>query len=301
MVHVRSPPPAEHCSPNRGELRRLRHAPRRLRSRPRRTFGATRHHSIARSSVMSQQLVDRTTRPAAHLDRRRQSRSKVELTERSLGGGYDYEHFLDGSIVVERLAAGGRQPDVLLLDWVMPTMTGDEVCRFLRSHPATAELPIILVTASRIETARCRRGPGDRRQRLRRAPVRRRGAARSRRHADPREAPARARDARTRRGSPRSASSVARCSTPDRSVERVIAALARLARRRPVRRLRDHGATGRDQRHLDRAPPLAQRDELLLRRARRDHRSGRPHVRVGERGPREASGRLSPGRSIGSA
>jgi phosphoserine phosphatase RsbU/P len=75
-----------------------------------------------------------------------------KFTERSLGPDYDYEHFSDGSIVVERLASGGRQPDVLLLDWVMPTMSGDEVVRFLRTRPGTAELPVILVTASRIET-----------------------------------------------------------------------------------------------------------------------------------------------------
>ena len=77
---------------------------------------------------------------------------EAKLTKRALGDSYDYEYFSDGSLVVERLAAGGRQPDVLLLDWVMPAMTGDEVCRFLRSHERTAELPIIIVTASRVET-----------------------------------------------------------------------------------------------------------------------------------------------------
>ncbi len=78
---------------------------------------------------------------------------EAQFTERALGTDYRFEKFSDGSQVVERLAAGGQQPDVLLLDWVMPGMMGDEVCRFLRSQPATAELPIILVTASRVETA----------------------------------------------------------------------------------------------------------------------------------------------------
>ncbi|HEY5924412.1 MAG TPA: ATP-binding protein [Kofleriaceae bacterium] len=77
---------------------------------------------------------------------------EAQFTERALGPEFDYELFPDGSIVVERLTAGSRQPDVLLLDWVMPMMTGDEVVRFLRTHPNTAELPVILVTASRIET-----------------------------------------------------------------------------------------------------------------------------------------------------
>lgn len=77
---------------------------------------------------------------------------EAQFTERALGPDYDYEHFSDGTIVVERLARGGRQPDVMLLDWVMPAMSGDEVVRFLRTRPSTAELPVILVTASRVET-----------------------------------------------------------------------------------------------------------------------------------------------------
>jgi signal transduction histidine kinase/CheY-like chemotaxis protein len=77
---------------------------------------------------------------------------EAQFTERALGPDFDFEHFPDGSVVVERLAAGGRQPDVLLLDWVMPAMSGDEVVRFLRSRPSTHELPVIMVTASRIET-----------------------------------------------------------------------------------------------------------------------------------------------------
>jgi signal transduction histidine kinase/CheY-like chemotaxis protein len=74
------------------------------------------------------------------------------IAERSLGPAYDFERFIDGSVVVERLAAGAPQPDLVLLDWVMPGMAGDEVCRFLRTDPRTLELPIILITASRIET-----------------------------------------------------------------------------------------------------------------------------------------------------
>jgi phosphoserine phosphatase RsbU/P len=74
-------------------------------------------------------------------------------TERALGSAYEFEHFRDGSHVIERLASGGPQPDVLLLDWVMPSVSGDEVCRFLRSRPDTEDLPIIIVTASRVETS----------------------------------------------------------------------------------------------------------------------------------------------------
>jgi len=77
---------------------------------------------------------------------------EAKITERALGPTYEFEYFADGSLVIERLANPGRQPDLLLLDWVMPGVSGDEVCRFLRSQPHTVDLPIILVTASRVET-----------------------------------------------------------------------------------------------------------------------------------------------------
>lgn len=81
------------------------------------------------------------------------SPTEAAITERSLGPDYEFEKFADGAIVVEKLARTQERPDVLLCDWVMPNMTGDEVCKFLRSNPDTRELPVILVTASRVETA----------------------------------------------------------------------------------------------------------------------------------------------------
>jgi adenylate cyclase len=40
-----------------------------------------------------------------------------------------------------------EQPDLVLLDVVMPEMSGYEVCRKLRDNPATAMLPVVMVTA----------------------------------------------------------------------------------------------------------------------------------------------------------
>src|SRR5574341_336479 len=40
-----------------------------------------------------------------------------------------------------------EKPDLVLLDVVMPEMSGYEVCRKLRENPATGILPIVMVTA----------------------------------------------------------------------------------------------------------------------------------------------------------
>src|SRR5207245_926683 len=44
--------------------------------------------------------------------------------------------------VVER-----EHPDLVLLDVVMPEMSGYEVCRKIRDNPASAMLPVVMVTA----------------------------------------------------------------------------------------------------------------------------------------------------------
>jgi adenylate cyclase len=43
---------------------------------------------------------------------------------------------------------GDAQPDLVLLDIVMPEMDGYEVCRRIRDDPSTAFLPVVMVTAS---------------------------------------------------------------------------------------------------------------------------------------------------------
>lgn len=46
------------------------------------------------------------------------------------------------------LAAIGEEiPDVLVLDVMMPGLSGFEVCAHLRAQPATQDLPIVLLTA----------------------------------------------------------------------------------------------------------------------------------------------------------
>jgi len=58
----------------------------------------------------------------------------------------------DGTEGLE-LAASTR-PDLILLDFVLPDMKGDEVCRRLAANEATAKIPIVLMSSSAAEMKR---------------------------------------------------------------------------------------------------------------------------------------------------
>ena len=60
--------------------------------------------------------------------------------------GYAVAVATSGEEALERLAAGDI--DLVLLDVVMPGMDGYEVCRRVRADPATAFLPVVMITAS---------------------------------------------------------------------------------------------------------------------------------------------------------
>jgi len=80
------------------------------------------------------------------------SPTQIAFTEHALGSGYRFERFENGPSVIQRLGETTKPPDLLIMDWVMPGLSGDEVCRFLRANPTTSELPIVILTASRVET-----------------------------------------------------------------------------------------------------------------------------------------------------
>ncbi|NBD09966.1 response regulator [Corallococcus silvisoli] len=74
------------------------------------------------------------------------SASEARFITSALGTGFKVETFPDGAGMLERLHAG-RAPDVVVLDWEMPGMSGLEVCQFLRGEPETQALPVLLLTA----------------------------------------------------------------------------------------------------------------------------------------------------------
>jgi len=59
--------------------------------------------------------------------------------------GYAVVTASGGKEALERIAA--EQPDLVLLDVMMPDMNGYDVCRKIREAPATATLPVVMVTA----------------------------------------------------------------------------------------------------------------------------------------------------------
>ena len=49
-----------------------------------------------------------------------------------------------------------EKPDLVILDWMIANLSGIEVCRRLRRAPATANLPIVMLTARAEEADRIR-------------------------------------------------------------------------------------------------------------------------------------------------
>ena len=71
--------------------------------------------------------------------------NRILLCDSLEARGYDLVEAENGLLALEKVAA--RPPDVILLDAMMPKMDGFEVCRRLKKDPATAAIPILMVTA----------------------------------------------------------------------------------------------------------------------------------------------------------
>lgn len=66
--------------------------------------------------------------------------------------GYDTEEATNGHAALERLERAPR-PALVLLDLMMPRMTGQTVLQEIEARPALASLPIVVMTASGISEA----------------------------------------------------------------------------------------------------------------------------------------------------
>jgi len=59
--------------------------------------------------------------------------------------GFEVDAVSDGEEAL--VAVDENPPDLILLDWMLPQLSGIEVCRQLRRRPATKQIPVILLTA----------------------------------------------------------------------------------------------------------------------------------------------------------
>ena len=68
--------------------------------------------------------------------------------------GYRVAVAIDGEDALMQIDE--QLPDLVVLDWMLPKVSGVEVCRRLRARPETRSLPIIMLTARGEETDRIR-------------------------------------------------------------------------------------------------------------------------------------------------
>ena len=74
------------------------------------------------------------------------NQQNAELLEAHLDGtGYETRIAVNGEDAVK--ATKDWRPDVVLLDVMMPKLSGFEVCKRLRADPATAGVGVLMVTA----------------------------------------------------------------------------------------------------------------------------------------------------------
>jgi CheY-like chemotaxis protein len=60
-------------------------------------------------------------------------------------GGYEVLEAADGLSAIS--IARAEQPDLILMDVMMPALDGYEACRRLKADPETAQIPVIMLTA----------------------------------------------------------------------------------------------------------------------------------------------------------
>ena len=77
-------------------------------------------------------------------------RDYLALLESWLKPDHDVTSFCDAAAAAERI--GEIDPDLVILDVRMPSGSGFDVCKWLRTEPAYAKLPILFLTGSRLDS-----------------------------------------------------------------------------------------------------------------------------------------------------
>lgn len=72
---------------------------------------------------------------------------EAEMARKALATSFEVEVFHDAATMLERLSSNDR-PDVLVVDWHMPNVSGLDVCAYVRTSTNGAELPILVLTAT---------------------------------------------------------------------------------------------------------------------------------------------------------
>jgi signal transduction histidine kinase len=72
---------------------------------------------------------------------------QAELARRALADAYDVKVFSAGATMLEALGGGGA-PDLLIVDWHMPELSGLDLCRFVRETRDAGSLPVLVLTAT---------------------------------------------------------------------------------------------------------------------------------------------------------
>jgi signal transduction histidine kinase len=103
--------------------------------------------SMAESAISSIPAVENDEGPRGAVWIVDDSPLEAEMSRRALVDFYDVTVWTDGWSVLERLAQEPG-PDLIVLDWNMPTISGMDVCRFIRTRHDEASLPIVILTAS---------------------------------------------------------------------------------------------------------------------------------------------------------
>jgi two-component system phosphate regulon response regulator PhoB len=68
--------------------------------------------------------------------------------------GFEVRAAMDGEEAMTMLAE--RLPDLVVLDWMLPKLSGLEICRQIRRGKATARLPVVMLTAKGEESDKLR-------------------------------------------------------------------------------------------------------------------------------------------------